>query len=212
MSDDVRDEPSLSSGFRRAVVIVSGRTTSRWSLRSTRRAAVACDRRRCGRAGVAGVSARAPGGGTGDGEAGWRQRRACGARPRSSSSTSTPSTRSRCSANRSFPARAPPRCPSSSIGCSPSNRPTRRSASSSPSAPSSARRATRTASRGSRSRRRRRPRSSPGCPTRRPARRPAAPSRSSRACVAETYFATEAGLKELGWNRSVMFASPIACG
>jgi len=30
--------------------------------------------------------------------------------------------------------------------------------------------------------------------------------------VAETYFATEAGLKELGWNRSVMFAAPIACG
>jgi hypothetical protein len=30
--------------------------------------------------------------------------------------------------------------------------------------------------------------------------------------VAETYFASEAGLKELGWNRSVMFASPIACG
>ena len=30
--------------------------------------------------------------------------------------------------------------------------------------------------------------------------------------VAETYFATEAGLKELGWNRGVMFASPIACG
>jgi hypothetical protein len=30
--------------------------------------------------------------------------------------------------------------------------------------------------------------------------------------VAETYFATETGLKELGWNRSVMFASPIACG
>ena len=30
--------------------------------------------------------------------------------------------------------------------------------------------------------------------------------------VSETYFATEAGLKELGWNRSVMFASPIACG
>jgi len=30
--------------------------------------------------------------------------------------------------------------------------------------------------------------------------------------VAETYFATEAGQKELGWNRSVMFASPIACG
>ena len=30
--------------------------------------------------------------------------------------------------------------------------------------------------------------------------------------IAETYFATEAGLKELGWNRGVMFASPIACG
>jgi hypothetical protein len=30
--------------------------------------------------------------------------------------------------------------------------------------------------------------------------------------VAETYFATEAGLKELGWNRSVLFASPVACG
>lgn len=30
--------------------------------------------------------------------------------------------------------------------------------------------------------------------------------------VAETYFATEAGLKELGWNRGVMFASPITCG
>ena len=30
--------------------------------------------------------------------------------------------------------------------------------------------------------------------------------------VAETYFATETGLKELGWNHSVMFASPIACG
>jgi hypothetical protein len=30
--------------------------------------------------------------------------------------------------------------------------------------------------------------------------------------VAETYFATEAGVKELGWNHSVMFASPIACG
>jgi hypothetical protein len=33
-----------------------------------------------------------------------------------------------------------------------------------------------------------------------------------KSAVAETYFATEAGLKELGWNRSVMFASPIACG
>jgi hypothetical protein len=30
--------------------------------------------------------------------------------------------------------------------------------------------------------------------------------------VSETYFATEAGLKELGWNRSVMFAPPVACG
>lgn len=30
--------------------------------------------------------------------------------------------------------------------------------------------------------------------------------------VAETYFATEAGQKELGWNRGVMFASPVACG
>jgi len=30
--------------------------------------------------------------------------------------------------------------------------------------------------------------------------------------VAETYFASEAGVEELGWNRSVMFASPIACG
>ena len=33
-----------------------------------------------------------------------------------------------------------------------------------------------------------------------------------KSAVAETYFATEAGLKELGWNRSVMFASPVACG
>jgi hypothetical protein len=30
--------------------------------------------------------------------------------------------------------------------------------------------------------------------------------------VAETYFSTQAGLKELGWNGSVMFAAPIACG
>lgn len=30
--------------------------------------------------------------------------------------------------------------------------------------------------------------------------------------VAETYFATEVGMKELGWNGGVMFASPIACG
>jgi Gluconate 2-dehydrogenase subunit 3 len=33
-----------------------------------------------------------------------------------------------------------------------------------------------------------------------------------KGAVAETYFATETGLKELGWNRSVMFAAPIACG
>jgi hypothetical protein len=30
--------------------------------------------------------------------------------------------------------------------------------------------------------------------------------------VAETYFSTQAGMKELGWNGSVMFAAPIACG
>ncbi|MEO5818862.1 MAG: gluconate 2-dehydrogenase subunit 3 family protein [Vicinamibacteraceae bacterium] len=30
--------------------------------------------------------------------------------------------------------------------------------------------------------------------------------------VAETFYASEAGVKELGWNRGVMFASPIACG
>jgi hypothetical protein len=30
--------------------------------------------------------------------------------------------------------------------------------------------------------------------------------------VAETYFASEAGMKELGWNGSVAFASPAACG
>jgi hypothetical protein len=30
--------------------------------------------------------------------------------------------------------------------------------------------------------------------------------------VAETYFSTQVGLKELGWNGSVMFAAPIACG
>jgi hypothetical protein len=33
-----------------------------------------------------------------------------------------------------------------------------------------------------------------------------------KGAVAETYFASEAGLKELGWNGSVAFASPIACG
>jgi hypothetical protein len=30
--------------------------------------------------------------------------------------------------------------------------------------------------------------------------------------VAETYFSTQAGLKELGWNGGLMFAAPIACG
>jgi hypothetical protein len=30
--------------------------------------------------------------------------------------------------------------------------------------------------------------------------------------VSEIYYLTQAGMKELGWNGSVMFASPIACG
>jgi hypothetical protein len=30
--------------------------------------------------------------------------------------------------------------------------------------------------------------------------------------VSETYFSTQAGMKELGWNGGVMFATPIACG
>jgi hypothetical protein len=33
-----------------------------------------------------------------------------------------------------------------------------------------------------------------------------------KGAVAETYFATEAGLKELGWNGGVAFAAPAACG
>ncbi|HEU4780290.1 MAG TPA: gluconate 2-dehydrogenase subunit 3 family protein [Steroidobacteraceae bacterium] len=33
-----------------------------------------------------------------------------------------------------------------------------------------------------------------------------------KGAVAETYFASEAGMKELGWNGSIAFASPIACG
>ena len=33
-----------------------------------------------------------------------------------------------------------------------------------------------------------------------------------KSAVAETYFSTQAGLKELGWNGGLMFASPIACG
>jgi hypothetical protein len=32
-----------------------------------------------------------------------------------------------------------------------------------------------------------------------------------KVAVAETYFASEAGLKELGWNGSPVFASPMAC-
>jgi hypothetical protein len=30
--------------------------------------------------------------------------------------------------------------------------------------------------------------------------------------VAETYYSTQAGMKELGWNGGVMFAAPINCG
>jgi hypothetical protein len=30
--------------------------------------------------------------------------------------------------------------------------------------------------------------------------------------VAETYFATREGMKDLGWTGSMMFASPVACG
>lgn len=30
--------------------------------------------------------------------------------------------------------------------------------------------------------------------------------------VSETYYQTQAGMKELGWNGGVMFATPIACG
>jgi hypothetical protein len=33
-----------------------------------------------------------------------------------------------------------------------------------------------------------------------------------KGAVAETYFSTQAGMKELGWNGSVMFAPPAACG
>lgn len=33
-----------------------------------------------------------------------------------------------------------------------------------------------------------------------------------KGAVAETYFASEAGLKELGWNGSVAFAPPSVCG
>ena len=30
--------------------------------------------------------------------------------------------------------------------------------------------------------------------------------------VSETYYQTQAGMKELGWNGGLMFATPIACG
>jgi hypothetical protein len=33
-----------------------------------------------------------------------------------------------------------------------------------------------------------------------------------KSAVAETYFSSEAGMKELGWNGSRAFAPPIACG
>ena len=33
-----------------------------------------------------------------------------------------------------------------------------------------------------------------------------------KSAVAESYFSTEAGMKELGWNGSVTFAPPPACG
>lgn len=33
-----------------------------------------------------------------------------------------------------------------------------------------------------------------------------------KGAVSETYFSTEAGMKELGWNGSVAFAPPDACG
>jgi hypothetical protein len=33
-----------------------------------------------------------------------------------------------------------------------------------------------------------------------------------KSAVAETYYTTQAGMKELGWNGGVMFAAPIACG
>jgi hypothetical protein len=33
-----------------------------------------------------------------------------------------------------------------------------------------------------------------------------------KSAVSETYFSSEAGMKELGWNGSVAFASPSVCG
>jgi hypothetical protein len=33
-----------------------------------------------------------------------------------------------------------------------------------------------------------------------------------KGAVSETYYSTETGLKELGWNGSVAFTSPLACG
>jgi len=45
------------------------------------------------------------------------------------------------------------------------------------------------------------------------ARAPASrPFDTIKSAVAETYYSTQAGMKELGWNGGVMFAAPIACG
>jgi hypothetical protein len=33
-----------------------------------------------------------------------------------------------------------------------------------------------------------------------------------KSAVSETYYSTQAGMKELGWNGGVMFAAPINCG
>jgi hypothetical protein len=33
-----------------------------------------------------------------------------------------------------------------------------------------------------------------------------------KAAVAETYYSTEVGMKELGWNSNVVFSPPAACG
>lgn len=33
-----------------------------------------------------------------------------------------------------------------------------------------------------------------------------------KGAVAETYYSTEVGMKELGWNSSIVFAPPAACG
>jgi hypothetical protein len=33
-----------------------------------------------------------------------------------------------------------------------------------------------------------------------------------KGAVSETYYSTQAGMKDLGWNGAVMFAAPINCG